>query len=213
MDFSNSSRFEQEKQAYWRMRGDLLSRYPAKWVAIVGGQVVAVGEKKMAVLKQAFDLTRSEVGYITCVGQEENVGKKRVRNIVTGKYDQRYVPPIPMVTASILEPRNNLTKSVDFIVDTGADLTVLRDEIADDLGLWNNQWEEAEISGVGSQPERRVLYLTTVQMNGQEFPVTVDCRNDLNEDILGRDVVNEFELTLNAKRELVHFEYVPDLSQ
>lgn len=106
MNLSNDSRFEQEKQAYWRMRGDLLLRYPDKWVAIVGGKVVAMGEKKMAVLKQAFDLTRSEVGYITCVGQEENVRKKRLRSIVAGKYDQRYAPPIPIVTASILEPIN-----------------------------------------------------------------------------------------------------------
>lgn len=94
MNVSNSSRFEQEKQAYWRMRSDLLLRYPDKWVAIVGGKVVAMGEKKMAVLKQELDLTRSEVGYITCVGQEENVGKKRVRNMPRGQWCASNMFPI-----------------------------------------------------------------------------------------------------------------------
>ncbi len=208
--FSSSPRFEQEKEAYWRMRNELLAQYHGKWVAIVGGQVVATGEKKMAVLKQAFDLTRSEIGYINRVGQEDIVGKKRVRNIIAGRYDKPYEPPIPTVTASVLEPMNNSAKQVEFIVDTGADLTVLREEVADALGLWDFEWEEAEISGVGAKPQQRTLYLATVQMNGYEFPVTVDCRNDLNEDILGRDVINEFELTLSAKRSLVRFEYIPD---
>ena len=38
-------RFRQEEAAYWQQRDELLKLYPGKWVAIVGGQVVAVGEQ------------------------------------------------------------------------------------------------------------------------------------------------------------------------
>ncbi len=31
--------FEQEEQAYWKQRDELLKQYPDKWVAIVGGKV------------------------------------------------------------------------------------------------------------------------------------------------------------------------------
>jgi hypothetical protein len=32
----------------------------------------------------------------------------------------------------------------------------------------------------------------------------------MEEDLLGRDVIDEFELTLCAKRDVVRFEWVPD---
>jgi hypothetical protein len=31
-------RFEQEEQAYWQQREELLKQYEGKWVAIIGGQ-------------------------------------------------------------------------------------------------------------------------------------------------------------------------------
>jgi hypothetical protein len=37
-----------------------------------------------------------------------------------------------------------------------------------------------------------------------------DCREDIHEDILGRDVINEFVLTLCARRGQVEFERVAD---
>ncbi|MFQ5822811.1 MAG: DUF5678 domain-containing protein [bacterium] len=207
---STNSRFEQEKQAYWTMHDELLKRYFGKWVAIVDGKVVASGAKKMDVLKEAFKRTRNEVGYINRVGYEEMTRRKTVRQVVIGRYDEIYDPPMPLVTATVLNPLSNAAKNVEFIVDTGADLTLVQEGIADELGLWNFQWDEADVSGIGAKPQRRMLYLAMVQLAGQEFTTTVDCRKDLTEDILGRDVINEFELTICAKRALVRFEFVPD---
>lgn len=142
MNPSNHARFEREKQAYWSMREQLLQQHFGKWVAVVNGKVLAVGGKKMAVLQEAFAQTRSEVGYINRVGYEEITKRKNIRQLVSGRYDKEYDPPIPMAE--------------------------------------------------------------------REFPITVDCRNDFHEDILGRDIINEFELTLSAKRDLVNFEFVPE---
>jgi len=42
---------------------------------------VALGDKKMTVLKEAFNLTRREVGYINRVGYEELTKQKSIRHI------------------------------------------------------------------------------------------------------------------------------------
>ena len=137
MNASNDARFEQEKQAYRRMRNELLVRYPDQWVAIVGGQVVASCEKKMTVLKNAFAATQSEVGYITCVGHEDKVDKKRVRSIVAGKYDRRYEPLIPTVTASVIEQRRRAVgETIAVIVADESDIQVLRPEEILNARVW-----------------------------------------------------------------------------
>jgi hypothetical protein len=66
------------------------------------------------------------------------------------------------------------------------------------------------VGGVGGAPEMRQLYNALVQVGAQSFLVTVDCRDDISEDILGRDVINEFALTVCAKRDQVEFEWVED---
>ncbi|MDZ7290681.1 MAG: DUF5678 domain-containing protein [candidate division KSB1 bacterium] len=181
-----STRFEQEKQAYWGMRDQLLKQYSGKWVAIVNGKVVAFGDKKMNVLKEALNKTLSEVGYINRVGFEEMTRQKRVRQIVTGRYDTRYDPPMPIMNVAVRAPLGTTIRQVDCIVDTGADLTLFRKEVADALGLWNFEWDEAEVSGIGTEPQRRAFLLAMVQIGEKEFPITIDCRSDLKEDILGR---------------------------
>jgi hypothetical protein len=86
-------RFEEEKQAYWQQREDLPKRFAGKWVAVVGGQVVATGDSSGAVLRAAYDRTGSTVGYVAHVGHEDEV--LRVRQVTTGSYDASYPLPIP----------------------------------------------------------------------------------------------------------------------
>ena len=210
MSGETKRRFEAEKAAYWAIRQDLLKEHPGKWVAVVDGQVVAIGDRKSEVLTRAFRQTRSPVGYINRVGSEDAVLRKRIRQVVTGQYQGAYDPPMPMVTATVADPLLTSSADVDLVVDTGADLTVLSVDAANRLNLWEFGWDEADVSGIGTLPERRQLYLATVQLAGREIAVTVDCRNDLAEDILGRDVINEFELAVCAKRDVVRFEWVED---
>jgi len=44
--------FEREKAAFERLRPELLKQYPEKYVAVVGGQVVEVGDDKVQVIEQ-----------------------------------------------------------------------------------------------------------------------------------------------------------------
>lgn len=64
-------RLEREEAAYWRQREELLGMYEGRWVAVVGGEVVAVGDKPGSVIQEAVRKTGSTSGFVTCVGHEE----------------------------------------------------------------------------------------------------------------------------------------------
>ena len=111
-------RFEREKQAYWAMRADLLKQYPGKWVAVVNGQVVAIGDNRGKVMEQAYRQTKSKVMFVSEVGHEDRV--LGIRQHSTGQFDHSYQPPVPMMTAPVSDIVNAISLNMDLIVDTGA---------------------------------------------------------------------------------------------
>jgi hypothetical protein len=197
-------RFEREERAYWRQRDELLRQYAGKWVALVGGQVVASGNQMNRVAAEAWRRTGSGLMYVNLVGGEDVV--LRVRRGAQGRYDSAYTPPMPTITASISDVRGSEPTEVTFIVDTGADLTLLQSGTADQAGLWNDLAGHVRVAGIGTPPERRRVYNALVRIAGQVVLTTADCREDIGEDILGRDVINEFSMTLCEKRGQVEFE-------
>jgi len=69
--------FEREKRAYFAMRNQLLKTHFGKWVAIVDGKIVAVGDQMSKVAAEAFQKTGKAVMYVTCVGKEDMTLKVR----------------------------------------------------------------------------------------------------------------------------------------
>jgi hypothetical protein len=121
---STSQRFAAEKAAYWAMREDLMRQYHGQWVAVVNGQVVAVGNKAGKVLEEAYRKTGSEIGFVAHVGYEQVV--RKIRQATTGRHDGHYDPPMPMVTATVTNLSGDAQTETDFIVDTGSDGTTLQ---------------------------------------------------------------------------------------
>jgi len=202
--------FKREKQAYWAMRDSLVQTHLGKWVVIVDGQVVAVGDNKTQALREAFQRTGSRIGFVTKVSFEETVQHKTIRRIAHGQYDPAYDPPIPKLMATVASPDESSQQPVEFIIDTGPDLTVVPAQVAEAIQVWGFIYEQAEVSGVGSPSETRWLYLDKVTVAGKEVFVTIDARSDFSESLLGRDALNEFRLTLSALENLVRLEVVND---
>jgi hypothetical protein len=209
-DAEAKQRFEQEEQAYWQQREELLKQHAGKWIAIVGGQVVAVGDQMNKVAAEALRKTGSGLMYVNRVGGEDSV--LRVRAVSTGHYDRTYAPPLPMLTAPVYNVHQGPSMDVTFVVDTEADLTLLRSGVANQVDLWSDIAGRLHVAGIGGIPQQRLLYNAFVKVGGQSVLATVDCRDDTSEDILGRDVINEFALTVCAKRDEVLFESVDDSS-
>ncbi|MBI3946362.1 MAG: hypothetical protein HY321_10625 [Armatimonadetes bacterium] len=201
-------RFAEEEQAYWRQRDELLARYLGKWVAIVGGQVVAAGDQMNRVAAEAFRKTGSGLMYVNRVGGEDVVF--RVRRAATGRFDRAYSPSMPMMPATVSDVRETVGTEATFVVDTGADVTLLRGEVADDANAWNDLAGRFRVAGIGGTGEVRQFYNALVHIAGRGVLVTSDCRDDIDEDIPGRAVINEFRLTVSAKEDRVEFAWVDE---
>ena len=199
--------FEREKQAYFAMRDQLLQTHFGKWVAIVDGKVAAVGDNATEVIQQILAKKGATVMYVKRVGFEDKVLK--VRSVSVGWYDPDYDPPIPKVTAEVECPAMPIGQvQAEFVIDTGADLTLIQRDIADQIALWRLPVGEERIVGIGGIPQMRQLFLTLVRIGDRQVPIRADIRDDIDENILGRDVLNWFRLTLSAQENLVKVEAI-----
>jgi len=190
--------FEAEKKAYWNQHENLLKKYTGRWVAIVNGEVAAIGEKNTEVMLEAFQKTGCKAMYVNKVGHEKTALRKRIRQYTTGSYDEEFDPPMPMVSAIVMDMIGLLQKQVNFIIDTGADITVLEGDICTQLSIRDFPVAEAAIAGIGEQWERRKLYGAFVELVNEQIPVMLDCRGDIRENILGTEYLlfNLFMLVL-----------------
>ena len=95
----DQDQFAREEQAYWAQRERLLGQYPDKWVAIVGGEVIAVGDDSREVIQEAYRKTGSTSGYVGHLGHEEDV--YHIRQVQAGQYDCSPHRPMPMIAAEV----------------------------------------------------------------------------------------------------------------
>jgi predicted aspartyl protease len=96
----------------------------------------------------------------------------------------------------------------EFVIDTGSDLTLIQRDIADQIDLWRLPVGEERIAGIRGIPQTRQLFLAIVRIGNSQVPIRTDIRDDIDENILGRDVLNLFRLTLSAQENLVRVEEV-----
>ena len=69
-----------EKEAYRKIRSELLQKSKGKWVALCNGQVIVQGDEFGEVVKRAYEVAGGEVFYITKVGEEQRVERRIYRN-------------------------------------------------------------------------------------------------------------------------------------
>ncbi len=199
--------FEREKKAYFAMRDKLLQTHFGKWVAIVDGKVATVGESAVEVIQQVLAQKGATVMYVKRVGFEDRVLK--VRSTSVGWYDPDYDPPIPKITAEVQCPAMPMSQvQAEFVIDTGSDLTLLQRDIADQTDLWRLPVGEERIAGIGGTPQLRQLFLSFIRIGNRQVPTRVDICDNIDENILGRNVLNWFRLTLSAQENLVRVEEV-----
>jgi hypothetical protein len=189
-----TSEFQHQKELYWEIREDLVDKYRGKWVSIAQNKIAAVAESSTDVLKMAYEKTKAKIMYINKVGEEESAMRKRIR-----RYNMEYDPSMPMVDVLISRLDGLRRIETEGIIDTGADTSVLPEDSCSELGIYEFQVAEADIGGIGGEFERSALYGAMMEIRGNNVPAIIDCRNDTFETIIGREVLNEFVITLNGK--------------
>lgn len=130
-------------------------------------------------------------------------------------------PPAPYLKAQVTLPNLGVAGEVDFLIDTGADVTFLHPEDVDNLGIDQGQLtpgalERAAGIGGGSDYYRETATLIfqdsaggelscelDVFINPQPAPALLDAPS-----LLGRDFLNRCDVRLNRSQTLARLEPV-----
>ncbi|KPV65365.1 MAG: hypothetical protein AOA65_0227 [Candidatus Bathyarchaeota archaeon BA1] len=114
--------------------------------------------------------------------------------------DETYYPPFPWCLVNI----HNLPKTKNVIVkgyiDTGSDGTIVTIDIDERLELHRQPIALAETMGIGGKPELRALYAAIFTVKGIEIVTAVDIRDDVEEVLIGRDILHHLILNIDWKK-------------
>lgn len=123
-------------------------------------------------------------------------------NVYSHDYNSAYIPAMPMIAIQLRRFASQPPILLEAIVDTGSDASLIPLRYLHQLQArkGHTQW----LSGVAGGRYKVDLYAVSVQI-GQYRPMYVNVvgTNKQDEVIIGRDVLNEFVVTLNAPAHVV----------
>lgn len=205
MNTKIKEQFEIERKNYHSLRDELVKQFSGKWVAISDGKVVASGSDPTQVGLEAYQKGYKTV-YVNKVGEEDKLEARiRVRR-KSWEYDTSYpLFAIPKISVTFYNIERNKNKFyTGAIVDSGSDVSVLPYRDCSELGICNFPLIEIPIRWTErAKVEQKSLYFAFVEINGFNARALVDADNNLTETILGRDVLNNFKITLDGKKQQV----------
>ncbi len=112
-------------------------------------------------------------------------------------YDTTYVPPAPIVRVFLVNPFNpSLQMQLLGLIDTGADITVVPEEVVARLGLIHQG--DILVRDFSRVPSFRPTYLVDLQIGHHWFDLVEIISAPTNELLLGRNVINSLDLRLNG---------------
>jgi predicted aspartyl protease len=188
---------KEEEKAYQAMREKLLKTHYGKWVVIAGGEVVASGDDFLVVMHSPAKQER-KYAYFTRVGYEDKVEFK-IRK-TTFQYDAAYAPfPIPKANARFHNATGTASKEIsDLVLDTGADVTCLREKDCGELRLDESRVTAYNVRTYGGTSKPAIFYEGLVEIDNHKIPAFIQMVDETEERILGRDVLNQLRVTFDG---------------
>lgn len=121
--------------------------------------------------------------------------------IYTYDYDTRYQPAMPAMQIQIGSFETDLIINTQAIVDSGADGTIIPIQTLARLNVSSEQTKL--MRGVAGGAINVALYPVKILVAGQQFPVSAVGDEIGREIIIGRDVLNQMQVTLNGLAHMV----------
>lgn len=176
---------------YWLVRDQLLDQYFGLWIGFANGLVIASGSSPVSVFQAAE--ASGQHPFLICVGKEEQ--PCRIRR-VSFPYDVAYPgEALPFISVEFRLARGLPGVVLDRVIpDTGADASVLPWADCELLQLAPAMGVQSLISGVAGGSAATLGFLIWAQLDGQEHPCRLQADFAGSERILGRDVLNRFEV-------------------
>ncbi|MEM7131871.1 MAG: retropepsin-like aspartic protease [Chloroflexota bacterium] len=118
-------------------------------------------------------------------------------------YDLSYDPAAPQLSILLRAPgTNNEGIQLNAMVDTGADATIVPKDILEELGL--EQSDSLYIRGVTGHRTQVAVYDVTIEIGPFTFSAVPVVATPLgSEPLIGRDILNNFSITLNGPAQVV----------
>jgi predicted aspartyl protease len=113
------------------------------------------------------------------------------------RYSTAYEPPAPILLARVAPPVGGHGVAVLGVVDTGADLTVIPESVAKELGL--PLVSRIRVVGVTGASAAAPVRAAAIDVAGSRHLVEVACLGD--DAILGRDLLNRMVIRLDGPRQ------------
>jgi predicted aspartyl protease len=113
-------------------------------------------------------------------------------------YDTRFSPPAPVIELSVSAPgQGGKSVKIRGLIDSGADLTVLPENIVTEVGL--QYVDEVPIGGFDGTYSVRPIYAARLALeDGWSIIVRAVCiQGDIA--LLGRDIINRWRLLLDGR--------------
>ena len=122
--------------------------------------------------------------------------------IYTFDYDTGYDPAMPTVDITIVKPSTDEERVVTAVIDSGADATFIPEHILKQLHIPQVGW--VSVRGVAGFSYRVPIYIASLKIQELSLGfVRVGGDQHGNQMILGRDVLNQFIITLNGLANVV----------
>jgi predicted aspartyl protease len=114
------------------------------------------------------------------------------------RYDTRVQPPAPFVDVLILHPSDHeQTRHIQGKLDSGADISVIPKELADELRLIPAR--EIQTRGYDGTVRDIQSYFVALEVEGYPIQLVEVVASHRADVLLGRDVLNHFRITLDGK--------------
>lgn len=121
-------------------------------------------------------------------------------------YDAAQDPPAPVLPVRVGTPAGGWSAALPFLVDTGADITVIPARLARDLQL--PPVGELGIVGATGKRVRAPIYGAELQIGAFTFSAQIAALG--RETLIGRDVLNRWTLVLRGRRQILEIEAEAD---
>ncbi|MEZ4737399.1 MAG: retropepsin-like aspartic protease [Caldilineaceae bacterium] len=128
------------------------------------------------------------------------------KRVYTFDYDQSYDPPFPAIQIGISTPEQPQTqRQLTVLVDSGSDGTLLPSDVLRAIGA--TYVDHIRVQGLFGGRRSVALYMVQLQIGPYTiYAVQVGATNRKDEVVLGRNVLNQLDITLRGSAGVVEIQ-------
>jgi len=126
------------------------------------------------------------------------------KSLQTFPYSPGRNPPAPMINIGITNPETRSTATEVFLLDSGADITCLKEELLEKLSLEYCGYVKVR-SATGEQILRTAAVLLQTPVGDYEL-IDVTIASTVKINLLGRDLLNKWKVTLDGPNQQMTIE-------